>query len=101
MTEETLTNNSLTLETSGSDEFTESGAENPDDNGGDFKEGVNIRDSLTRKATQFLDESDYNDDEFASLLDMYDKTMKSFELVQSLRSLMTRLSLISDLKAKD
>ena len=80
MTEETLTNDSLTLETSDSDEFTESGAENPDNNGGDLKDGVNIRDSLNRKATQFLDESDYNDDEFASLLDMYDKTMKSFEL---------------------
>jgi len=78
--EEAVTNNESTPESSDPDVSKNVGPENPNENGGDGKAGVSIRDQLTRRAVQILDESDYEDDEFASMLDMYDKTMKSFEL---------------------
>jgi len=80
VTEETVTNNESTLESSDPDISKNVGPENPPANGGDGKAVISIRDQLTRKAVQILDESDYEDDEFASMLDMYDKTMKTFEL---------------------
>ena len=44
------------------------------------KKEIPLRDQLTKKATRFLDESDYSEEEFGDLLKMYDTTMKSFEL---------------------
>ena len=80
MNEETLKNEVSTVETSDPGEIEENGAENPCNVGNEPNTSVSIRDKLTRKAARFLDESDYSEDEFSSLLDMYDQTMKSFEL---------------------
>jgi len=80
VTEETVRNDA-TPETSAADEnVVVETAENPGKNGGDSQSDLVVRERLTRKAAKLLEESDYDEDEFASLLDMYDKTMKSFEL---------------------
>ncbi len=78
MSEETVKNNLQEPETSLSEDATGSGVEeNPMDDSG---AGAAVKEQLTRKAARLRTESDYDEDEFSSLLSMYDKTMKTFEL---------------------
>jgi len=48
--------------------------------GGDQKPEFSLRSSLSGKAARIYDESDYTDEEFISMLSMYEETMKSIEL---------------------
>jgi small subunit ribosomal protein S1 len=47
--------------------------------GGEAKPIPGIRESLTRKALRFFDEAEYSEDEYRSMLEKYDETMKSIE----------------------
>ncbi|MBT4482215.1 MAG: 30S ribosomal protein S1 [Candidatus Latescibacteria bacterium] len=81
MADDTVKNNESPVEVSEPTETNgELGEETLQEIIGDSKPGESLRSRLTRKATRFLDESDYSEDEYSSMLDMYDKTMKSFEL---------------------
>ncbi|MFC1691938.1 30S ribosomal protein S1 [Candidatus Latescibacterota bacterium] len=73
MTEKTLNPQPETLESSDSEEL-------PQKTENDPTPDVNIRDHLTKKALRFLEEGEYSENEFSSMLEMYDKTMKTFEL---------------------
>jgi len=81
VTEETVSNPTQEPETSPTEEADAAvEGENPTNNEGGAVAGSSVRDQLTRKAVKLLEESDYSEEEFASLLSMYDETMKSYEL---------------------
>jgi small subunit ribosomal protein S1 len=77
VTDETNTNQETT-ETSAPEEA--AAVVEPQDQESAPEVDIPLRDQLTRKAARFLDESDYTEDEYADMLNMYDTTMKSFEL---------------------
>jgi len=78
--EEIVNNETALNDASNSDELIEAGMENAEKTGGDSKPRTNIKDMLTKKAARFFNESGYSEKEYISMLDMYDKTMKTFEL---------------------
>jgi small subunit ribosomal protein S1 len=47
--------------------------------GGEAESGPSFRESLTRKAARFFEEAEYTEDEYRSMLEKYDETMKSIE----------------------
>ncbi len=71
-------NDQSTIETSAS-ESTAADVEPQDQESSPAAE-LPLRVQLTRKAARFREESDYSDDEYTDMLEMYDTTMKSFEL---------------------
>jgi len=58
----------------------ESKGKNPTKIGGDQNSNTDIRSSLSCKAARIFDESEYSEEEFISMLKLYDETMKSIEL---------------------
>jgi len=80
-----------------------SDGENPKETGGDPKTAQSIRDRLTRKAARFFDEAEYSEDEYCSMLETYDETMKSIEqgnIVTGTVLLVTENSVIVDIGFK-
>ncbi len=53
---------------------------NPQEIGGDESPKIDIRSTLSAKAARIFDENEYSDEEFTSMLKLYDETMKSIEL---------------------
>ena len=80
MAEEIVNNETALNDASNSDELIGAGMENAEKTGGDSKPRTNIKDMLTKKAARFFNESGYSEKEYISMLNMYDKTMKTFEL---------------------
>jgi small subunit ribosomal protein S1 len=71
--------------------------------GGEVKPVQGIRESLTRKAARFYDEAEYSEDEYRSMLEKYDETMKSIEqgnIVTGTVLLVTDTSVIVDIGFK-
>jgi len=71
--------------------------------GGEPEVIPSIRDSLTRKAARFFDEAEYSEDEYRSMLEKYDETMKSIEqgnIVTGTVLMITDTSVIIDIGFK-
>jgi len=79
VSEEILKNEELLIKSSENGENYSTTQENSIENGGVSKLKVIIRDTLTKKAARFFEESEYTEEEFTDLLVMYDETMKTFE----------------------
>ena len=64
---------------------------------------VSLRDKMSRKAARLYDESEYSEEEFTSMLQAYDETMKSIEMgniVQGKVVMITDNSVIVDIGFK-
>lgn len=74
-----------------------------DKTGGESESIHSIRESLTRKAARFFDETEYSEDEYRSMLEKYDETMKSIEqgnIVTGTVLMITDTSVIVDIGFK-
>lgn len=71
--------------------------------GGDGKYAPGIRERLTRKAARFFDEAEYSEEEYISMLERYDETMKTIEqgnIVTGTVLMITENSVIVDIGFK-
>ena len=69
----------------------------------DGKYAPGIRERLTRKAARFFDEAEYSEEEYISMLERYDETMKTIEqgnIVSGTVLLITESSVIVDIGFK-
>jgi small subunit ribosomal protein S1 len=79
------------------------GGESPVEIGGEVKPVHGIRESLTRKAARFYDDAEYSDQEYRTMLEKYDETMKSIEqgnIVSGTVLLVTDTAVIVDIGFK-
>lgn len=71
--------------------------------GGEQKTDISFRATLSRKAARIFDESGYSEDEFISMLHLYEDTMKKIEqgkIVQGSVVMITNDSVIVDIGFK-
>ncbi len=95
VSEEMLNNEMSPVTATGEEQSTQSGVEP--------KPVPNLRDRLTRKAARFLDETEYSEEEYLSMLETYDETMKSIEqgnIVSGTVLMVTENSVIVDIGFK-
>ena len=71
MVEEIQNTDTSSVETSEEEKIIETG--------GEEKVEVSFRDTLSRKAARIFDDSEYSEEEFISMLNLYEDTMKSIE----------------------
>ncbi|MHB9030125.1 MAG: 30S ribosomal protein S1, partial [Candidatus Latescibacterota bacterium] len=95
MSEETLNNEMPSVTATEGEQSTQTATET--------KPVQSLRDRMTRKAARFLDEAEYSEEEYISMLGWYDETMKSIEqgnIVSGTVLLITENSVIVDIGFK-